>query len=144
MNTHREIVSLADKKIEEAERMCANGDYSAAYYYAGYAVELYLKARICITLDIDDFYDFGNRPKLINEDTIMRSYKVHNFEQLLILSGLNKIHRQEMKSVSFDAAWNILIEWKEDVRYTTGIEKQKAIKFINSVKTFATWIKRHL
>lgn len=138
------MIILADNKIAEAERMYSCGDYNAAYYHAGYPVELYLKARICITLKIDNFFDFGNRAKFINEDSVTKPYKVHNFEQLLLLSGLIKEHTIEMENSLFEADWLILKEWKEDTRYATGMQKEKVINFITSTKNFAVWIKQHL
>ncbi len=84
MNNIEVIVSLSDNKILESEHLYANGFFDSAYYLAGYAVELLLKARICKTLNIDNFYDFGNRDRFINEDNILKPYKVHNFVQLFV------------------------------------------------------------
>ena len=92
MDSANNIVFLANNKLSESEFLFANGYYDTAYYLAGYAVELYIKARICKTLDIENFYDFGNRTKFINEDNITKPYKVHNFEQLLVLSGIYQVY----------------------------------------------------
>ena len=144
MDSPKSMEALADNKVAEPDSLYANGYYDAAYYHAGYAVELLLKARICITLQIDNFYDFANRAKFINEDSIIKPYKVHNFEQLLILSGLIKVHKAERNNAAFDLDWSTLIKWKEDVRYTSGKKQQDVISFINSVKNFTVWIRRHL
>ena len=80
MNNPKSIQSSADARIIEAESLCANGHNGLAFYVAGYAVELYLKARICRVLNIPDFFDYENRKKFENEDNITKPYKVHNFD----------------------------------------------------------------
>ncbi len=59
------------------------------HYLAGYAIELLLKARVSKTLRIPDFFDFDNaeRKRLKNESIITKPCRVHDYEQLLILSG---------------------------------------------------------
>jgi hypothetical protein len=115
-----------------------------AYYGAGYAVELLLKAKICKTLDIPDFFDFGVRRKFNTEDNITKPYKVHNFEQLLILSGLYRTHVQEWSSVDDKADWSIINSWNENYRYKTGKSKKDVEDFVKCIKKFEQWISRYL
>ncbi len=144
MNNLEVIVSLSDNKISEAECLFINGFYDSVYNMAGYSVELLLKARISKTLNIDNFFDFGNRDKFINEDSILKPYKVHNYEQLFVLSGIYNEYVQILNDAEFFYNWSTIRKWKEDVRYLSGKNEQTVSDFINCVKYFSTWIKLYL
>ena len=99
VKTELEIMALADHKLRVAELFCETGFYDDAYYLGGYVFELLLKAQICKTLRITDFFDFENaksrrlpsgKPKRQREigDGLYKPFKVHDYEQLMILSGL--------------------------------------------------------
>ncbi|MBC7425012.1 MAG: HEPN domain-containing protein [Bacteroidia bacterium] len=60
MKTETEIICLSDKKLEAAEVLLKNDLVDDAYYLAGYSLELLLKAKICKSLLIPDFFDFEN------------------------------------------------------------------------------------
>lgn len=60
MKTETEIIYLSDKKLEAAEVLLKNDLVDDAYYLAGYSLELLLKAKICKSLLIPDFFDFEN------------------------------------------------------------------------------------
>ncbi len=115
-----------------------------AYYIAGYAVELYLKTRICQLLAIPDFFDFDNRKKFENEDNITKPYKVHNFTQLLILAGLYNEHNKMLIDKKFKNDWLVLGKWKESQRYNRGKSSQEVRDFIDSVSNYTTWIRQYL
>ncbi len=90
MQTQSDIEALAYAKLGDAECLLDNDRFDSAYYLAGYAIELLLKARVCKTLGIPDFFDFDNaeRKRLKNESVITKPYKVHDYIQLFILSGI--------------------------------------------------------
>jgi hypothetical protein len=114
MQTQSGIEALAYSKLEDAECLLANERFDNAYYLAGYAVELLLKARVCKTLGIPDFFDFDNtaRTRLKNESVITRPYRVHDFVQLIILSGIYSHCRRELETnESFKLNWSIVLEW---------------------------------
>lgn len=144
MTTSKSIQSIADDRIREAECLYDNGHFDLAFYVAGYAVELYLKARICVVLNIPDFFDFGNRKKFENEDNITKPYKVHNFDQLLILSGLSLEHNKMLQMANFKKDWSALSQWREDVRYSKGKKQQDVGIFISGIKNYTVWIKQFL
>ena len=124
--------------------MYENRHYDSAYYLAGYAIELLLKARICKTLKIDNFYDFGNRDKFVNEDNITRPYKVHNFEQLFVLSGIYNEFIKQLDDKDFITDWLQISKWKEDMRYANGKRAEEVNEFINCVKKFKIWMQEYL
>jgi hypothetical protein len=125
----------------------ANGFNDGAYYLAGYEIELLLKAKICKTLDIEDFFDFGSpgKTRIKNEQSVARPYKVHDLEQLIVLSGLFKIFSAEIATNPvFSAHWSIVSTWQESSRYTFGRSGTDAKDFITSIKEIASWIQKHL
>lgn len=144
MNSPTTMIKLADARIVEADFLCKNGYIDIAYYLAGYAIELYLKARIAILLNMPNFFDFENRSKLINEDSITKPYKVHNFEQLLVLSGLFPEHKKMLQNENYKENWGVIRNWKEDARYDIGKDINDAQDFINSVKYYTLWINQYL
>ena len=91
LRTETEIINLSDEKLRVAEFLLQNGFFDDAYYLGGYSFELCLKAKICKTLDIQDFFDFDNaRSRRLptsrnkSKDNLYKSFKVHDYEQLLI------------------------------------------------------------
>lgn len=127
--------------------MLTDNRFDSAYYLVGYAIELLLKARVCKTLGIPDFFDFDNteRKRLKNESVITKPYKVHDFEQLVILSGIYTEYRKELETNEFfKINWSLVSEWNENSRYLAGLNSQTVKNFITSVKEVMTWIKKHL
>ena len=90
MKTEIQIIELYESKLKVADFLLQNNFYDDAYYIGGYALELCLKAKICKTLQIPDFFDFENSanrklPKYGKRNTkenLYKPYKVHDFEQL--------------------------------------------------------------
>lgn len=147
MQTQSDIEALAYSKLRDAEILLANERFDSAYYLAGYAVELLLKARVCKTLGIPDFFDFDNlqRQRLKNESVITRPYRVHDYEQLLILSGIYTQYQKEIETNElFFSNWSIISDWNENSRYLTGINPDRVNKFITSVKEVLVWIQKYL
>lgn len=147
MQTQPGIEALAYAKLQDAELLLENNRFDSAYYLAGYAIELLLKARVCKTLGIPDFFDFNNpdRKKLKNEGIIMKPYKVHDYMQLLILSGIYPHFKNELEANEiFVFHWSIVVKWNENARYLTGGNIEYTKDFISSVKAVMAWIQKHL
>jgi HEPN domain-containing protein len=53
MKTVQEIKDIAFERLQEAAILCDNEKYDGAFYLAGYAIELMLKAKICERFDVD-------------------------------------------------------------------------------------------
>ena len=47
MNSNIEIRQLAEERLKDAQVLLANERHEGAFYLAGYAVELTLKAKVC-------------------------------------------------------------------------------------------------
>ncbi len=88
MTCQSDIENVAAQKILDAECLLLGGRFDGAYYLAGYAIELLLKAKICKTLGIADFFDFDNKDRSVKIKNDNSVFRTHNYEQLLILSGI--------------------------------------------------------
>ena len=154
MKSEAEILIISNKKLLAAELLLTNGFYDEAYYLGGYAFELLLKAKICKTLVIPNFFDFdtsGNRRLPITKsrrsdrDNLYKPFKVHDYEQLLILSGLfiefsNKI----TDDLVFGADWSVISKWDESLRYSTGSNQSDVESFLLSIKNMSSWLQNYL
>ena len=102
----KEIKKIAKARLKDAEVLVASRRYEGAIYLCGYVVELGLKARICRTLNWQGF------PSTNNEFKDYRSFKTHNLDVLLHLTGIEG----KIKSELF-AEWSAVAEWDPESRY---------------------------
>jgi len=157
LRTEVEIIDLSDKKFTVAEFLVANGFYDDAYYLGGYAFELLLKAKICKTLVIPDFFDFDIKRKLPRprdekekkrnekDNYLYRPFKVHDYEQLLILSGLYTEFKDKITNdLVFNADWSVISKWDESLRYSTGTNEADVKSFLQSIKNMIQWLQQFL
>jgi HEPN domain-containing protein len=66
---------IAEARLADAQLLCEAGRYAAAIYLGGYAVECYLKAAICKSLDWVE---------------LLGAFKTHDLEGLLKYSGFDR------------------------------------------------------
>jgi len=148
-----EIITLANKKLEVAEFLFKNHFYDDACYLGGYALELLLKAKICKTLLIPDFFDFDNsksrklptaKTRRGEKENLYKPFKVHDYEQLIILSGLYSDFSNKLSDLPFSADWSVVSKWDENFRYSNGIKPKDAESFIESLKNVIIWLSQYL
>ncbi len=139
MKNIQEIRDLAAHRVVEAEYLMqsTDNDFSAvAFYLAGYAVELTLKARICELFGREDF--FGTvRGKTST------AFKIHDIEELFFLSGATKIYNEQTdKGFAIKEAYNEVLKWNESSRYEppNSFSRTDVLEFIESVKKLIVWI----
>jgi len=154
LRTETEIIDLSNKKFIVAEFLVANGFYDDAYYLGGYAFELRLKAKICRTLVIPDFFDFDNsksrklplnKIRRTDKDNLYKPFKVHDYEQLLILSGLySEFSNKIITDLVFGADWSVISKWDESLRYSNGTNKADVESFLQSIKNMVLWLQQYL
>lgn len=122
----KELKSLCQDRVNDAEALIKAKRYDGAYYLCGYAIELALKKRICKTLRWDHGY-----PSTENEFRNFKSFKTHDLDILLNLSGIeNKIKKQ------FFSEWSIVNVWKPEIRYASRTKTvQMANGMLIAVKT---------
>lgn len=140
MNCQADIIKIANERLVDADYLYLYGRYDGAYYMAGYAIELLLKARVCKTLDIDNFFD----DRIMKQIKYPKTFKNHDIDQLLILSGLYKKWTQVLSKPKYIKAWSKVGEWNETSRYLTGKTALEVQKFLSSVRIIEKWIKKHL
>jgi hypothetical protein len=107
---------------------------------AGYSIELYLKAVICKTLGVDEFFLFDKMSKKEN----YRPFKNHNYEDLLLLSGILPAFEVAEKEADFAKNWASVENWNESSRYTSDQDPIVVKDFVNSSEIICSWIQKHL
>lgn len=123
MLTRKELLEIIQARIDDADALHATGRFDGAIYLSGYAVELALKRRICMTLRWPGF------PSTRGEFTNFQSLKTHSLDVLLSLSGYEK--RIKKNPITF-AAWSDVGSWDPEARYkpvgrATAADAQKVI-----------------
>lgn len=156
MKTQVQIIGLAEEKLLAAQNLLNGGFYTDAYYIGGYSLELFLKASICKTLKIHDLFDFEkiNKRKLplpdglkssIN-DNLYKPFKVHDYCQLFILSGLFVEFEDKLEADrDFKLNWMDVSTWSEELRYSTVRKSKDDVEiFLNSLNTIISWLQPYL
>lgn len=105
MLTRSELLRIARARLLDAKVLFEGRRYDGAVYVCGYALEIYLKARICKTLRWAGF------PETRNEFDQLQSFKAHDLEILLRLAGRERIKTRHI------ADWSIVEKWRPESRY---------------------------
>jgi HEPN domain-containing protein len=106
---------IAEERERDALGLINIGQWSGAYYLAGYAVECGLKACIARKTSQDDFPDkeFANK------------CFTHNIEELVKLAGLQSTHKAlVLANPVFEKNWKVVREWDEKARYSLWTEAE--------------------
>lgn len=135
--TRVNLQALANARLLDAKLLLDNCRYSSAYYLAGYAVELALKA--CVSRQF--------RQDEIPDKQLIKRILTHQYDDLVALAGLKSALKAEQESdPKFQAYWGIANEWESDSRYDMieAIEAQQLLLAISdSNNGVMQWIKRH-
>lgn len=120
-----ELKRIAAARLLDAEALVNAQRLDGAVYLCGYAVEIALKARICDTLNWSEFPETGS------EFQGLLSFKTHDFNTLLRLSGI-----EDTIKTSYLTEWSMLKLWKPELRYAkTGMVSQAtALSMVNAAK----------
>ena len=119
-----DLKSVSRGRLKDAQVLQKAGRFDGAIYMCGYAVEIALKARACRTLKWAGF------PETNAEFAALQSFKTHNLEVLLRLSGTERKIRSK-----FLAEWSIVLGWNPETRYRKmgTATKQDALDMIAAV-----------
>lgn len=125
MITKSELRKLANARLKDSKILFEAKRYDGAVYICGYVIELGLKLRICKTLKWDGF------PSSNSEFNDFRSFKTHNLDVLLALSGI-----EEKVKTKFLPEWSAVTSWDPQARYNPigTIGKADAELMIESAK----------
>jgi len=108
MLTKADLEKLATARLADAILLLNSGGSSSAYYLAGYAVELGLKARIATLF----------RPNEIPDKAFVTAIYTHRFANLVSTAGLlPEFNREVGADPTFAANWAIANQWSEESRY---------------------------
>lgn len=108
MLTRYDLQRLAQVRLDDAVLLLQNNRPSSAYYLAGYAVELALKACIARLF----------QPDAIPGRAFVNAIYTHKLEPLLATAGLKPAFDAALKADSQLAVnWAIASKWTEESRY---------------------------
>jgi HEPN domain-containing protein len=142
--TRQEFKKIATLRLIEAESLLHQNHYDGSCYLAGYCLEMALKAVICRRMEKDDFFE-------ILKSESVRSFKIHNLTELVILAGLQKRY-EDLKAINPDFEYNWVvfrdkIRWSEQLRYQTGFTKSDAESMLNAINDpqngILKWLKKY-
>ena len=106
-----DLRSTAREYLRAAKLLRTRRSYDASVYLCGYAVELALKARICLTLKWTDGF-----PQTGKEFSSKANLKTHDLEALLDYTGLQ--HRVRSPDPGgFFTDWSVVTDWSPEERY---------------------------
>lgn len=118
-----DLQSLAESKAEDARLLQENGRFGNAYYLAGYAVELALKAIIAREFSADAIPDKG----LVN-----RVY-THDLGKLVVYAELqDALDMRRRGDTLFETNWLAVTGWTEESRYWSA-DPQRAADMVAAV-----------
>jgi hypothetical protein len=101
-----QLRAISEARLQDAVVLLENDRVDGAAYLCGYAIELALKARICITLSWDGF------PQTRSEFENYSSFRTHKLDVLLMLSGQEKRIKAEQLE-----EWSKVAPWDPEARY---------------------------
>jgi hypothetical protein len=103
-----DLQRLSQSKFDDALLLCQQKRYSSAYYLAGYAVEMGLKA--CAAKQVQQFQ--------IPDRAFVNGIFTHDLAKLVGLAGLtSELKASQDLDNLFSTNWAITAEWSPDSRY---------------------------
>ncbi len=124
MTKAAELHKLAHDRFDDAKVLYSAGRYFGAVYICGYAAELALKWKICVTLGWAEYPDEGK------DSDKYRSFKTHELGILLHLSGA-----EEKAKRDFWPEWSVVVSWKPEMRYSAKEQTaEDAELMLNSIE----------
>lgn len=121
-----ELKKIARARVKDSEILFGERRYDGAIYLCGYAVEIALKARVCMTLGWPGY------PSTRSEFQKYQTFRTHDLDVLLSLSGLEaKIKK------NFLVEWSVVATWDPEIRYKSigSVTEREAELMIESSKT---------
>jgi hypothetical protein len=105
-----DLQRIAETKFADAQLLLNNQRWSNAYYLAGYAIEIGIKAVIARRMAHETIPDLN----------FIRSIHQHGFKELIGVAGLTSDFQQtQADDPQFGAYSGIVAQWKPEVRYTS-------------------------
>ncbi|HEY4548409.1 MAG TPA: hypothetical protein VIG90_18565 [Pedomonas sp.] len=131
------LQTIARSKSEDAVLLLAHGRFANAYYLAGYAVEIGLKACIALRFLAERLPD----RRLVN------AIHTHQLNDLILHAGLeNILDERRSQNREFSDNWTRVCKWHPDSRYSTvdGFTAQRMVHAVSDSQTgVLEWIKEY-
>lgn len=132
-----DLQAAADAKLLDAALLFQHARFSTAYYLAGYAVEIGLKASIASRI----------AEHVLPDKKFIDALYTHEIDKLVGLAGLRaELKKEQAENAEFAAYWGIVGEWTVDTRYTfvDSYSAQLMIQAVSDEKSgVLRWIKQH-
>jgi hypothetical protein len=131
-----ELRTLAEMRRSEALALYEKDLFSGAYYLAGYAIELALKACICRMFNAEAIPDKG----------FVNSIYTHRLTDLIEIANMKKLVENNKKDTTFEAFWGVVVNWSSEARYEIITQKQCAAMIAAAFHEkggIYPWIKSH-
>ena len=137
MISKKDLESLAQMRLDDARTLFQGQRFSAAYYVAGDAVELGIKAVIAAVFQAN----------AIPERSLVDRVYSHKLNDLLGVAGLRfKLEADLARDPNLAAAWGIASKWNEASRYEMN-DQFAAAGMIEAVENpnhgVLQWLKKH-
>ena len=138
MIKRRDLKNLVGGRLADAHVLMSKRRYASAYYIAGYAVECAIK--VCIAGQI--------RKNTIPDKDLVNNTYTHNFQKLMETAGIFYQLKQDIKTdTGLFSSWNVVKDWKTDIRYTTSVTRLEARDFIDAIENqqdgILQWLVQH-
>lgn len=129
-----ELQQRANDWVAGAETLLAAGQWSLAYYLAGYAVEFALKSCVLSRMIetgavFREQLTIGGKQKKWEA----RDFRTHSLDELVDLAGLRaELDGRRSQPDGFSANWLLVREWRSDSRYERH-EQSKAEDLLKAI-----------
>jgi HEPN domain-containing protein len=118
-----DLQAIAQAKFDDAALLLTHQRYSNAYYLAGYAVEIGLKACIARQITADT----------IPDKTFISDIYRHALKGLIGTAGLTQaLENREKQDTNFRANWALVSQWNPETRYSS-IDAYSAQIFLQAI-----------
>jgi HEPN domain-containing protein len=136
--TRADFQSLADQRLVEAKFLLDHGQWDGAYYLAGYAVELGLRACIIKTLLATDAFP---------EKKFSENCYTHAIDRLVGLAKLElKLQSATAADPDLQTNWSLTLDWNEAKRYHRMAQAEAEMLYnaiADPLLGVMPWIKTH-
>jgi HEPN domain-containing protein len=111
----KDFQRLTDTRLREAKVLFSAGEYSGAYYLAGYSIECALKACFAKTVRRFDFPDKSRTSKVFT----------HKLTDLVELANLKEELLAATKAnPRLKSGWGEVCKWSEEKRYSLSTQAE--------------------
>lgn len=133
----KDFQTLAIERLKDAKALLNANRYTASYYVSGLAFECAVKA--CLA---------GKTRRFEFPPKETREYYSHNIEALLKQAGLRTpLHEACVANPELGLSWNVIKDWKVDVRYGNAVSEQMARDMFSGLNArsngMMAWIRQY-